>query len=93
MDLNLEAQAILPAAEVRDECQESQHKGDGKKQCCQPTEEPKPGEGHHGWNRGTQPASLHVEGPCDVGDVRSRRVTGVTRPPSAHRVRVFPSVG
>lgn len=62
MDLNLEAQAILPAAKVRDECQESQHKGDSKKQCSQPTEEPKPGEGHHGWNRGTQPAALHVEG-------------------------------
>lgn len=62
MDLNLEAQAILPAAEVRDKCQESQHKGDSKKQCSQPTEEPKPGESHHGWNRGTQPAALHVEG-------------------------------
>jgi hypothetical protein len=63
--LNLEAQAILPSAEVRDECQESQHQGDGKKQRREPTEEPKPSEGHHRWNRGTQPAALHVAGQCE----------------------------
>jgi hypothetical protein len=49
----LDAQAVITSAEVRDECQEPQHKRDGEKQSPKPTEEPEPGDRQHAGHRGT----------------------------------------
>jgi hypothetical protein len=66
-DPALEAQAVFPSAEIRDECQESQHKRDRKKESPQPTEEPEPGKGQHRWHRASQTIALQGQaGPTEA---------------------------